>query len=489
MAPPAEIWIPTTSLFTPPDNSSKPYTLYNITLRLPLRSFVVQKRYNDFVSLHDNLTRLVGAPPPAPLPKKSWFRSTISSPELTEQRRQGLESYLRAIAEPPDRRWRDTTAWRAFLNLPVGGRESVSGLSMEGRIPAIGLKEANLAAASDSGTWLDLHREMKGCLHEARVALGRRDDVRGVDNGTRVEAGAQAKRALIKAGGLLQALGEGLKVMSEKSSGGSKLGEGELRRRKDLLAAARVERDGLDKLSSSMGAVANSAGGGGSAGGVLGRGGGVASASDRAALMGNAGSSSSTGVHRGSGGRVLGAPLPETERTRERDNEGVLLLQRETMADQDQEVTALMSIVRRQKEMGLAITDEVTRQVEMLDRLNEDVDVVGRKLGVAKDRAKSESDMDSVTTVAVSEGTFIAEKTGGRRHYALQREEEEQVNNNHHHPGPGGGLIDALLLLIVRCVLAGAQGYALVEWLLGRISVALVWMVELGLLLVQPSQN
>ncbi|CRK14137.1 hypothetical protein BN1723_017372, partial [Verticillium longisporum] len=53
MAPPAEISIPSTILST---GESKPFTLYNITLRLPLRSFVVQKRYSDFASLHSSLT-------------------------------------------------------------------------------------------------------------------------------------------------------------------------------------------------------------------------------------------------------------------------------------------------------------------------------------------------------------------------------------------------------------------------------------------------
>ncbi|KAK4231586.1 putative vacuolar morphogenesis protein 7 [Podospora fimiseda] len=475
MAPPAEISIPTTSLSTPADGS-KSYTLYNITLRLPLRSFVVQKRYNDFLALHNALTSLVGSPPPAPLPSKSWFRSTVSSPELTENRRQGLEAYLRAIAEPPDRRWRDTPAWRAFLNLPAGGRESVSGLSMEGGIPAIGLREANLAAASDPGTWLDLHREMKGTLHEARVALGRRDAA--VDNGGRVEAGAQAKRALIRAGGLLGALGEGLKVMKDGKSG-NRLGEGELRRRRDLLAAARVERDGLDKLSSSLGNVV--AVGGGSVG-VGGAGRGVASASDRAALMGNGGGgSSSSGVHRGSGGgRVLGAPLPETERTRELDNDGVLLLQRDTMAEQDQEVDALMKIVRRQKEMGLAINDEVNRHIEMLDRLNDDVDHVQSKLGPSPGRSREEV----ASSYASSLTSFFSMTTTRRRR--VDDDDEDDGNNNNNRNQPGGGLIDAVLLLIVRCVLAGVQGYALMEWLLGRISVALVWVVELVMLLLQP---
>lgn len=50
----------------------------------------------------------------------------------------------------------------------------------------------------------------------------------------------------------------------------------------------------------------------------------------------------------------------------------------------------------------------------------------------------------------------------------------------------GGGVVDAVLLLVVRFVLAGVQGVAVLEWLLGRVSEALVWMVELGILLVQP---
>src|SRR5262245_57390190 len=106
MAPPAEISIPSTTIT---NTESKPFTLYNITLPLPLRSFVVQKRYSDFAALHAALTTQTGAAPPAPLPSKSWFKSTVSSPELTEDRRRGLETYLRAIAETPDRTWRDTS--------------------------------------------------------------------------------------------------------------------------------------------------------------------------------------------------------------------------------------------------------------------------------------------------------------------------------------------------------------------------------------------
>ncbi|KAI0178096.1 PX domain-containing protein [Pestalotiopsis sp. NC0098] len=341
MAPPAEISIPSTSLHTPTDGS-KPYTLYNITLRLPLRTFVVQKRYSDFATLHQTLQSAAGASPPAPLPGKSWFKSTVKSAELTEDRRRGLETYLRAIAESLDRRWRDTPAWRQFLQLP--------GINSAGN-------------TQDPGTWLDLHKEMKGELQEARRCLARRDGA--TDNSASLEAGAAAKRAIVKAGGLLIALGDGLRAIQDSK----KLGDGEIRRRKDLLSAAKVDREDLDKLANSIAAKAKA-----------GAGKGMPSASDKAALLGHA------PRH---GGRVLGAPLPETERTRELDNQGVVQLQKQMMQEQDQDVESLGKIIRRQKEMALEINREVEEQTSMLDNLNGDADRLQTKADIAKKRIKS----------------------------------------------------------------------------------------------------
>ncbi|KAE9379337.1 Phox-like protein [Stipitochalara longipes BDJ] len=369
MAPPLELSIPSTILSS--TDSSKPYTLYNITLRLPLRTFVVQKRYSDFVSLHQSLVSVVSSPPPAPLPAKSWFKSTASSPELTEERRKGLESYLRAIAENPDRRWRETSAWRSFLNLPSTGASSASSARKE-------LVEANQRlginagqVASDPGVWLDLHREMKGQLHDARLFLGRRDGATTAQG--QYEAGANAKRCLVKAAGLIGNLEEGLKILSEsekRGDGGSRVGAGELRRRRDLLGSAKVEREGLEKLAVSL-AVKNQ-------NGKLDSGGAAATAQDKNALFG-------PGVSRPSG-RVLGAPVPETDKTRELDNEGVLQLQKQLMKDQDVNVEELSKIVRRQQDMGLAIQSELDLQNEMLKRVDEDVDRVKGKIDIAKKR-------------------------------------------------------------------------------------------------------
>jgi regulator of vacuolar morphogenesis len=368
MAPPLEISIPSTILSN--SKNEKPYTLYNITLRLPLRTFVIQKRYSEFVTLNSSLRSLIRDPPPAPLPSKTWFKSTSSSPELTEKRRADLETYLRTIAEGPDRRWRETSAWRSFLNLPSSTSGSAS--SSRGELIAASQGGAGQVGqmAADPQVWLDLHRELKGRLHDARLFLGRRDGATTAQG--QHEAGANAKRCLVKASGLLGNLEEGLKAMTEGGKRGvDSLGAGELRRRRDLLASAKVERDGLEKLAVSL--AAKSLGGESSSGG-----GAVATQRDKSTLFG-------PGVSRPSG-RVLGAPVPETERTKELDNEGVLQLQKQLMEDQDMDVEELAKIVRRQKEMGLAIHSELEVHNEMLGRLDEDADRVKRKIDIAKKR-------------------------------------------------------------------------------------------------------
>lgn len=216
--------------------------------------------------------------------------------------------------------------------------------------------------------WLDVLRELKGQLHDARLHLGRRDAATTAK--AQFEAGANAKKCLVRAGGLLKELEEALRLNTKNADDGWKLGDGEMRRRKDLLDSAKGDRDGLEKLAVSL-AIKNQ--NGASSGGA-----GVATTQDKSALFG-------PNVAR-PGGRVLGAPVPETNKTRELDNEGVLMLQKQMMQDQDLDVDELAKIVRRQKEMGLAINEELVIQNEMLGRMDEDVDRVKGKIDIAKKR-------------------------------------------------------------------------------------------------------
>lgn len=125
-----------------------------------------------------------------------------------------------------------------------------------------------------------------------------------------------------------------------------------------------MEREGLDKLSNSMPNTRPDP--------------------NQASLLLTSGNPTTSR----SSGRVLGAPLPETEATRELDNSGVLLLQKREMEQQDMQVDQLAAIIRRQKEMGIQINDEVTTQTEMLNQMDEDADRVKGKLKVANTRIK-----------------------------------------------------------------------------------------------------
>ncbi|OQE10889.1 hypothetical protein PENVUL_c003G00785 [Penicillium vulpinum] len=374
MAPTVEIAIPTTTL----SNTSPPHTVYHITLRLPLRSFTVPKRYSDFSTFHSTLISQTNAPPPAPLPAKTWFSKTISNERLREDRRRGLEEYLRAINESEDGRWRTSPAWRAFLNLPTAVASTGNGsTNTSTRLhAAITDPAATNAPITDPTLWLDYYRDMKNHLHDARLQLSRRDQETTPQK--QHESSAQAKGSLVRAGTMITTLDEGLKNLgrgdkSTESQASPSLGGGEIRRRKDLLINARKEKDGLEDLLHAMATKSRLDHT-------------VASIQDKGALMnagsltGDAASGRKTSAR---AGRVLGK---ETERTRELDNEGVLQLQRQMMQSQDDNVDELRKIIIRQKELGTRINEELEVQNDMLRLADEEADILKSKIDIGRKR-------------------------------------------------------------------------------------------------------
>ena len=208
--------------------------------------------------------------------------------------------------------------------------------------------------------WLDHHRDLKSQLHDARLALTKRDQASTPQ--AQHECSAQAKKCLVRAGTIITALEQGLKNLGQYSWDSEKLGEGELRRRRDLVSSAKREKEGLEFLLSAITAKAQ-----------LDKT--VASAQDKHALMGSAAPKQS--------GRVLGR---ETDRTRALDNQGVLQLQKQLMHEQDEDVTVLAQAVQRQKELSISIQEELAIQNEMLGMVDEDVTRVQGKMDVAKKR-------------------------------------------------------------------------------------------------------
>lgn len=166
---------------------------------------------------------------------------------------------------------------------------------------------------------------------------------------------------------MIVGLEQGLKTLGADAWGSEKLGDGELRRRRDLVSSAKREKEGLENLLSAMAAKSQ-----------LDKT--VASAQDKQALMSSPNTTSSA---KQTGGRVLGR---ETDRTRALDNQGVLQLQKQLMQEQDEDVSVLAQAVARQGQLARDINMELDVQKDLLKMVDEDTDRVAGKIEIGKKR-------------------------------------------------------------------------------------------------------
>ncbi|KAF9650479.1 syntaxin [Thelephora ganbajun] len=337
-----------------------PHTVYRIQITANVREWPMWRRYTEFVDLHTELTKSTGSPPPVALPPKhsfSMFRSH-SNPTILEQRRIGLETYLRAILSAKEDKWRECYAFKQFLGIPIGKNTAI---------------ESRLATTSSSKTftlvsWLDEHTELQSTVRDIRADINKRDTLsdRGDIPGSH-QSNVQAKKKLITAQTRVDALDDSLKTHAMAG-----MSEGELQRRTEMVARL---RDDCDKLTKMVTVARHTSRGLGS---TFERN--PAPDSDRNALLGKGlGTFSKPG-------RVFGTPPPpqETEETRPLDANGLLQLQQAKIDDQDTNLAQLSAILQRQKHLGLAINAEVNQHIEMLDQLDQDMDRFGNKLGAAK---------------------------------------------------------------------------------------------------------
>ncbi|KAJ7783855.1 syntaxin [Mycena maculata] len=326
------------------------HTVYEIRVKANVRDWSMWRRYSEFDDLHAELTRAAKEAPPAPLPPKhslSIFRSH-SDPELLEERRTGLETYLRAILSAKDDKWRETFAFRQFLGVPIG---------KQGEFPQSG--QFTLAS------WLDEHIDLQASMRDIRADINKRDALadRGDTNGSHM-SNVSAKKKLA---GVISRLGKLAAGLKELAMGG--MAEGELQRRTDMVARLRNDCDVVAKMVT-VASTRTLGGAGGSSAAMRN----PAPDSDREALMGGAVSKPS--------GRVFGAApkARETEETRPLDEHGLVMLQEAKMKQQDVEVSQLTAVLQRQRHLGEAINNELAIQIELLDDLAHRVDDTSGKI-------------------------------------------------------------------------------------------------------------
>ena len=351
--------------------SPKPHTVYEIHIQASIRSWSTWRRYSEFVDLNDEFTKSTGASPPAPLPPKhAWtLRSSFHNAPLIEERKKGLETYLRAIIASKDSQWRDHYAFRQFLgvvvkNAPPTG--AASGLDKNAG-------ETNTRRFT-SATWIEEHTDLQILVRDIRASLNKRDSLWDAgDMRASSSANVSAKRQLADLVERIGVLAKGLEALGEAG-----MIQGEMQRRTDMVARL---QDDCEKLGKIVAAARQN---------VRPR---PASAfiessinpAERAALLG--GGSGSPPDHARPVTRIFGAPQPqprETAETRPLDDHGLLQLQKNKVEHQDEQLNNLSSVLKRQLHIGVAIHTEIEEQNKILDELNTDVDRVQGKIGTAK---------------------------------------------------------------------------------------------------------
>ncbi|KAK7064173.1 hypothetical protein R3P38DRAFT_3382816 [Favolaschia claudopus] len=333
--------------------SPSPHTVYEIRVRANVRDWSIWRRYSEFDDLHSALKDACHEPPPASLPPKhslSIFRSH-SDPKLLEERRTGLELYLRTIVSAKDDKWRETFAFKEFLGIPIGKQVGGSG--------EFGQSERSFTLAS----WLDEHIDLQARIRDVRADINKRDALSDVGdtNGAHTSNVAAKK----KLAGIITRVGKLAAGLQELAMGG--MSEGELQRRTDMIARLRDDCEKLGKMVT-VARFTSRAGGPSAARNP-------APDSDREALMGGAPRSPPRSSK--AFGRVFGAAAAkpqETEETRPLDEHGLFLLQEQKMQQQDVEVSQLTAVLQRQRHLGEAISNELQVQIELLDDLANRVD-------------------------------------------------------------------------------------------------------------------
>ncbi|KAJ3568071.1 hypothetical protein NP233_g5959 [Leucocoprinus birnbaumii] len=332
----------------------KAHIVYRIEIQAHVRSWNMWRRYSEFDDLNITFTKSIGAPP-CSLPPKHKFSMLRShnNTKVLEERKEGLERYLRAIVSAKDDKWREHFAFREFLGIPIGRQGSTS---------------QNISPTQfTSSSWLDEHLDIQARLRDVWADINKRDALS--QSGDVAASHKSNVTAKTKLAGLLSRIGTLGKGLEELALAG--MNEGELQRRTDMVARLQDDCEKLSKVvtvARQTSAAARAATSGGAS--ALN----PAPESDREALLG------AKALNKPAR-RVFGASEPqETEITRPLDNVGLLGLQQVQMQKQDQQLAGLTTILQRQRHLGEAINHEIQEHIEILDAVSNDVDHVSNKL-------------------------------------------------------------------------------------------------------------
>ena len=346
-------------------SSPDPHIVYTLSISLPSRSYSIQQRYSAFSALQQTLTSSCGQAPPAQLPPKhpsSWLNPFKLGGNLTDQqleeRRDGLERWLRAILADRDPRWRSSKSFKEFLVAPEETSSSKE----------VGDFDRNWTSAG----WTEEYKVLEESARQLRTLLDQRDAQLLANSSAAHGSAKDAKQALVDMVQRLGGLAKGLQGLAKNG-----MTDGELSRRSDMVQRMQGDVEDLGRKAGNAPRVG------------AGRNGGRRVEEEveppsvaRQALLGSSSNKATT--------RVLGAGAnaPETAETRPLDDQGIMQLQQQYMDDQDSKLESLTAALRRQRHLGEMINQELALQEDVLDQLEAGTDKVSGKIKSASKQMK-----------------------------------------------------------------------------------------------------
>ncbi|OUT20352.1 hypothetical protein CAS74_004599 [Pichia kudriavzevii] len=318
------------------------YVVYDLEILLEFNKsrterFRVSKRFSDFVQfrqllLNRDLTDLPNLPS-----KLSSFYKLSSA--LIEERRTGLANFSQTILN--DKKLRMNHEVLNFFSIPksiisefnmiTSSKDGIEGISTGGKYIII----------DSAQHWMDSFKTVKSMLQNARGKMFASDNVIEI-------------RKILKDCEFNQ------KILKDYLSNNRDLGAGEINRRNSLLESQISELNDLNYTLSNMKFNEQHV-----------------KVPLNSNILRDTGNTTSR--------RIFGKPK-ETSETKKYDNKGLLQYQQQKMAHQDQDLESLRDIIERQKQIGIAVNEELTIQNELLDGLGQQVDLSTEKMKNAKNK-------------------------------------------------------------------------------------------------------
>ncbi|CDO91734.1 unnamed protein product [Kluyveromyces dobzhanskii CBS 2104] len=322
--------------------AEKKYALYHISVKVirtqdDFSEYRCERRFSDFIQFKKQVEYECQGELPYELPgrKLVWGRiSNSCDPDVIEERRIKLRQFLTDLLNDSfETKWRNSEILAQFLNLPQGWYIRTS--TEQKRSTTLGTANAGLDSNDfvDPSKWLNVLRESKSEFYND-------------GNDTRIVM----KQRLV-----LDKLEQGLRVI-ERDELVSRM---ECERRRQLLIT--FKNDINDTVKS---AYRNKADNG------------------KDELFSTVHQTKFEEPKIGKG-RKLG----ETSDTRGLDNTQLLQLHKDSINDQDQQLYKLHEIVQQQKNISMALNQELEAQNELLDMFHDETQASSNKLRSASRKA------------------------------------------------------------------------------------------------------